>query len=193
MNQLRLRTIALAVLSVALVGASFAPAVHARHAASSGALVHLATELERAAADAARLAARVNHRHGPEAAVTESFYRLADAAAEYRRAARGRSTEASTRAFDAMVNRYWDLRSDFRQYHGPDSVRRGFHQVNDPMERIYFAYTGRDLYRDDPGIRTRSGHAADRIDRYQTKPAPHASRGRTARPRHPVDDGGRRY
>jgi hypothetical protein len=181
MNQLRHRTPILSFLFVAALAALLAVPAQARHDDPRD-LVRFAADLERAADDAGRLADRVNHRSGPEAAVTDGFYELADAARRYQQVARRGD---STGAFDAMVNRYWDLRADFRHYHGPDSVRRAFHRVNAPMEDLYYGYTGRDLYRDDPGVRGRQAHRPDRYDR---APDPRGPRGRG---RHAVPRGRR--
>lgn len=180
MKQLRYRTPIFSFLFVAVLAALLAVPAQAQRGHSRD-LPRFAAELERAAHDAGRLSDRVSHRSGPEAAVTDGFYELADAARRYQRAASSRGD--ATAAFDAMVNRYWDLRADFRQYHGPDSVRRAFHQVNTPMEDLYYAYTGRDLYRDDPGVRGRQAQRPrPHVDRAPDPRGPRG-RGRVAVPR----------
>lgn len=176
MSQLRHRTPTFSFLFVAALAVLWALPSQAQ-SGNSRDLVRFAAELERTAYDAGRLSDRVNHRSGPEAAVTDGFYELADAARRYQQTAHSRG--GATRAFDAMVNRYWDLRADFRHYHGPASVRQAFHRVNTPMEDLYYAYTGRDLYRDDPGARGRQTHRPHQVDR----PDRHGPRGRTAVPR----------
>lgn len=125
-----------------------------------GQVARLAYELDDAADHAAHLSRRSHGYHAVDAA----FARLSDAAYDFRYAVESGDAYRSERAFERVAARYYDLRGEFRHFHGPDHVRAAFHRINTPMEDLYRIYTGRDLYRDDPHARHRVERRAPRHD-----------------------------
>ncbi len=177
--------IPLALLATLLVAAA-APAATAQplrvvRGVSANQVAQLAFRLEDATRYGSDVADRTSYgRYGGDEAVVDAFYRLEDAARVFAdRVDRGNLRgNRDDRAFRDVVARYYELRGEFRSFHGPIRVREAFHGINDPMERLYRIYTGRDLYRDDPNVRRR----ASRYDRRDYDRIRGARRARVTRP-----------
>jgi hypothetical protein len=161
---------AFAVILAALLAVTvLAPAASAEHerrydrSRDREHVARLAHDLENASHDAYRLAAR---RGRGDHQLDAAFARMRDAAAQFHRTVESGRYDArdTDRAFDLVADRYYRLRGEFGQYHGPRDLRTAFHRINEPMERLYRTYTGRDLYRDDPYARSQGRY--DDHDRY---------------------------
>lgn len=135
-----------------LTSATPAPAEHARRPMER--IAGLAHELELAAQDAYHL----THEHGRGYTAHElrrNFEALERAANRFHEQAHhARSPFETERDFRRLADRYYETRRTFRGFHGSTRVRQAFHRINTPMESLYRVYTGRDLYRDDPYVRT---------------------------------------
>jgi hypothetical protein len=156
----------LAALLVAIVLAPAASAEHERRYDRSRdreQVARLAHDLEDASDDAYRLSAR---RGRGDRQLDAAFARMRDAAAQFHRTVESGRYDArdTDRAFALVADRYYQLRGEFRDYHGSRDLRSAFHRINEPMERLYRTYTGRDLYRDDPYARNQGRY--DDHDRY---------------------------
>jgi len=141
----------------------------------------LAAQLDDAAYDAYLLSERRSF-----ASLDEAFNRFAEATQRFRESARYDS-RAAGRDFQHLARDYYELRGEFRYYDGPGDLRRAFHRINAPMERLYRNYTGRDLYRDDPNVRrsgARSRHPHhDRVPDVRPRDREHGHRDRDVRRR----------
>lgn len=162
-----------ATLLLLVVSAPVASAEHQRRF-DPGHVARLAHQLDDAAYHADRLS---RFRSPGYHAVDAAFARLSDAASEFHRVIEsGDDPYRAERAFERVAARYYDLRGEFRHFHGPDPVRAAFHRINTPMEDLYRIYTGRDLYRDDP-------HARRQVQRRSPRYDDDAGRGRRGRGR----------
>lgn len=147
------------ILAALLVVTLLAPAASAEHerrydrSRDRDDVARLAHDLEDASRYGHRLSTRRGRGHDRQ--LDAAFARLSDAAAHFHRTVESRryDARATDRAFEAVADRYYRLRGELRHYHGPRDLRAAFHRVNEPMERLYRLYYGRDLYRDDPYAR----------------------------------------
>jgi len=164
----------------------------------------LAHRLDDSAFHAYRLSSRQEPRYRQ---VNAAFARLSEAADDFHRVVESGRYDAyrAERAFDLLADRYYELRGEFRNFHGSSRVRAAFHDINEPMERLYWTYTGRDLYRDDPNVRhgwgsggVRDPHRGDRggpryDDRYDGRYDDRYDGGARGGAGHTRPGGGRRH
>lgn len=117
-------------------------------------VAELAHELELAAYDASHLTRQYGHGYTAHE-LTQDFEALERAANRFHQQAHdARSPFETERSFRRLASSYYETRRTFRGFHGNTRVRQAFHRINTPMESLYRFYTGRDLYRDDPYVRT---------------------------------------
>ena len=179
-------------LAALLVLAFLAPAASAEHERRTDRrdVARLAQQLDDAAYHANRLSDRRSR--GQDRHVNGAFVRLNAAANDYHRIVDSGRFDArdAERAFERVVARYWELRGDFRHYHGPTDVRQAFHRVTGAVADLYWVYTGRNLLDDEPRARGAARHDRyddrgydDRYDR-DRRDDRDRERARRTRPRH---------
>lgn len=152
------RHLNIAALTFALLSLLLVPLASADHergdlryrGASQDRYADLAYQLDAAAYNAYRLSDRRSSRD-----LDAAFERFNDATDRYLDTVNSRRAGANEvdRSFALVTRRYYELRGEFSHYHGGRDLRSAFHRINTPMERLYRAHTGRDLYRDDPNVR----------------------------------------